>query len=428
MNVDNKVKSFSLKSSADLDPLIERIGNVHYVLLGEASHGTHEYYTWRSAITRRLIGEKGFNLIAVEGDWPDCYLLNRYIKGFDKEHNEVVDILESFDRWPTWMWANWEVAALIEWLKEKNTGFDQQHKIGFYGLDVYSLWQSMETMLHYLEQTDPHAAELAKNAMQCFEFFDQDARTYAREWQSAAVSCREHVIKLLQQIINKAPVYDHDSETALNIEQNAYIAVNAESYYRNLSGFEENTWNLRDTHMVDTLNRLTNFYGEEARAIVWAHNTHIGDARFTNMKDAGMINIGQLVREQRGQNDVVLVGFGSYEGTVIAGKNWHAPMEVMNMPAAKKNSIERLLHDESAQNKLFLLDGQYKDERFEHPMAHRAIGVVYHPLHEKHRNYVPTILNARYDAFIYLDKTRALYPLQIEPDRYKMPETYPFEY
>ena len=264
--------------------------------------------------------------------------------------------------------------------------------------------------------------------MQCFEFFDKDARAYAREWRTAAVSCRDHVVTLLQKIIEKPPVYDHDAETALNIEQNAHIAVNAESYYRNLSGFEENTWNLRDTHMMDTLNRLINFYGKGARVVVWAHNTHIGDARFANMIDTGMINIGQLVREEKGDNDVILVGFGSYEGTVIAGKNWHAPMEVMTMPPAKENSIERLLHNDSAENKLLLLGGRYGQDRFKHPMPHRAIGVVYHPLHEKHRNYVPTVLNARYDAFIYLDKTRAMSPLQIEPDRYKMPETYPFEY
>jgi erythromycin esterase-like protein len=406
---------------------MKRIGDAHFVLLGEASHGTHEYYTWRTAITKRLIEEKKFNIIAVEGDWPDCYKLNRYIKGLDYQDKDVMDILKTFNRWPTWMWANWEVAALINWLKDRNAGL-YQNKTGFYGLDVYSLWESMEVMVSYLQKTDPHAAMLAKKAMLCFEFFGEDEQAYAREWRSLPESCKEPVINLLQEMKKKAPVYDHDPEAALNMEQNAYVAVNAEAYYRNMIGFHDNTWNLRDTHMVDTLNRLMHFHNDNAKVIVWEHNTHIGDARFTDMKRAGMINVGQLVREQHGNSNTVLVGFGSYKGTVISGKSWGAPMQVMEMPAAKAGSIEALLHDESADNKLLIFDQYNKKERFGKTMPHRAIGVVYNPAQERYGNYVPTVLNARYDAFIYLDETKALHPLYLHPDPKKTPDTYPFEY
>jgi erythromycin esterase-like protein len=425
---EDKEQIFLLTGATDLEPLMKRIGVAQFVLLGEASHGTHEYYTWRTAITKRLIEEKGFNIIAVEGDWPDCYKLNRFIKGFDNTDKNASDIVKFFNRWPTWMWANWEIVALIEWLRQRNSNLYQNEKTGFYGLDVYSLWESLATMLSYLEKTDTHAAQVAKKAILCFEFAGEDGQAYAREWQSLPESCREPVIQLLREIRKKAPIYDHDPEAALNMEQNAHVAVNAEVYYRNMIGFRNDTWNLRDTHMVETLNRLINFHGKNARVVVWEHNTHIGDARFTDMKKAGMINVGQLVREQQGNDNTVLVGFGSYEGTVIAGQAWGAPMQEMEVPPAKKGSVERLLHDESAKNKLLVFDQYNKKERFGKVMPHRAIGVVYDPDHEKYGNYVPTILNARYDAFIYLDQTKALHPLHLHPDPEKTPDTYPFEY
>jgi len=425
---EDKEQTFLLDSSADLQPLLERIGDAHFVLLGEASHGTHEYYTWRTAITKLLVEKKGFNIIAVEGDWPDCYKLNRFIKGFEYRDRDASDVLKTFDRWPTWMWANWEIVALINWLKEKNSNWYQNKKVGFYGLDVYSLWESMATLLGLLEKADPHAARLAKKAIACFEPFGEDGQAYAKEWRSLPGSCREPVIELLMEMRRKAPIYDHDPEAALNMEQNAHVAVNAEAYYRNMISFHDNTWNMRDTHMVDTLNRIMDFHGKYTKAIVWEHNTHIGDARFTDMKKAGMINTGQLVREQHGDSDVVLVGFGSYQGTVIAGKSWGAPMEIMRMPPAKKNSVEALLHSESADNKLLIFDRNNKKQHFGKEMLHRAIGVVYHPENEYYHNYVPSILNARYDAFIFIDETNALHPIHIYPDLHKVPDTYPFEF
>ncbi len=424
---EDKEKTYPLTNAKELDPLMERIDNAHFVLLGEASHGTHEYYTWRAAITKRLIKEKDFNIIAVEGDWPDCYRINRFIKGQELFTNSI-EGLKTFDRWPTWMWANWEIAALAAWLKEHNEGLYKNKQVGFYGLDVYSLWESMEVMFDYLRANDPEAAALAKKALHCFEFAGESGRAYAQAWRSLPQSCREPVVKLLTEVTKQLPIYDQDPEASLNMEQNAHVAVNAEEYYRNMTNLDDNTWNLRDTHMVETLNRLVDYYGENAKVIVWEHNTHVGDARFTDMRKRGMINVGQLVREQRGNNDTVIVGFGSYQGTVMAGKNWGAPMQVMKMPPARSGSVEAILHEESMDNRLLIFDRYNRKERFNKELLHRAIGVVYDPAVEKYGNYVPSVLTKRYDAFIYLDETRAVHALHSETDPHKTPETYPFNY
>lgn len=421
-----KEQTYSLKGGKALDPLMDRIGDAHCVLLGEASHGTHEYYTWRTAISKRLIEEKGFNFIAVEGDWPDCYKVNRYIKGYDSGDKKPEELLLNFRRWPTWMWANWEVAALASWLKAYNAGLNPDKRIGFYGLDVYSLWESMDAITGYLEKTDPAAAASAKKAMLCFQPYGRDEYKYAREHRFSD-SCRESLISMLSEIRKNAPAYDHDPEAALNIEQNAHIAVNAEAYYRNMTSFNDNTWNLRDTHMMETLHRLRKFHGTRAKAIVWEHNTHIGDARYTDMHAAGMINIGQLAREEMGLKEVVLVGFGSYSGSVVAGEEWGAEMQVMDVPPARTESIEQILHQESAEDKLLIFDRNTK-QRFDIILPHRAIGVVYHPEHEKRGNYVPSVLSSRYDAFIYIDETSAVHPLYIRPDGHQVPETYPFAF
>jgi len=424
---DYKELISGLKDLQDLDPLMMRIGDAHHVLLGEASHGTHEYYVWRTRITKRLLLEKKFDFIAVEGDWPDCYRLNRFIKGYSDQDKTAVDLLRDFDRWPTWMWANWEIVALIDWLKEHNSHLPANERVGFYGLDVYSLWESLDALMDYLSKHDPKAAEIAKNAIRCFEPYGEDEHRYAKAQHSMSNSCYEAVIQLLQEIRKKAPIYDHDPEAALNTEQNAEIAVNAERYYRNMMGFDVNTWNLRDTHMVDTLNRLLKFHGSQTKAIVWEHNTHIGDARFTDMAESGDINVGQLVRQQKGETDTVLVGFGSYSGSVIAGKSWGAPIEKMHVPDARSGSVEEILHEESDGDKLLVFDSTNQGW-FSKILPHRAIGVVYNPAYEKYGNYVPTKLDSRYDVFIYIDKTKALHPLHIQPDGDKIPETFPFEY
>ena len=424
---EDKEKTYRLETSKDLDPLMERIGDAHFVLLGEASHGTHEYYTWRSAITRRLVKEKGFRFIAVEGDWPDCYRLNRYIKGYDAPEKNAADVLRSFRRWPTWMWANWEIAALAEWMKEHNHGLSAQKRVGFYGLDVYSLWESMEVLIRYLEKNDPQAAKYAKEAMRCFEYHGRDEMLYAGHARSVPDDCRKAALELLVEVNKRSIFYDHDPEAALNTEQNAHIAVGAERYYHSMMSFNDDSWNIRDTHMVDTLHRLVDFHGEGSKCVIWEHNTHIGDARYTDMVKAGMHNVGQLVREAYGESDAVLVGFGCYSGKVMAGRAWGAEMEEMNVPVARKSSVETLLHGEGSQNRLLIFDRENEKERFRKTLPHRAIGVVYHPEAEYH-NYVPSQLNGRYDAFIYLDETKAVHALHFKPDSHLVPETYPFEF
>jgi erythromycin esterase-like protein len=414
-----------LQNSKDLDALIEDIGDVQVVMLGEASHGTHEYYTWRTAITKRLIQEKGFDFIGVEGDWPDCYRINRYIKGYKEGGHDIQTILKAFDRWPTWMWANWEIAALAEWLHEFNSGSAVNKKVGFYGLDVYSLWDSMKEMLQYLEKEDATAAAAVKKAIKCFEPYEENEQLYAR-YSLTEHSCRDKVLELLKEIRLRAQFLDGDPEAGFNAEQNALIAVNAENYYRTMMGFDNESWNVRDRHMMETLDRLLTFHGKSSKAIVWEHNTHIGDARATDMKRGGMVNIGQLAREQYGINKVYLVGFGSYQGSVIAGEEWGALMEEMEVPPAREGSIEHQLHQQSSRDRYLLFNTEDIQRKYESSIRHRAIGVVYNPERERHGNYVPSVMSQRYDAFLFLDTTTALHPLHLQPHDEKMPETYPF--
>lgn len=414
-----------LSASKDLDPLIERVGNARIVLLGEASHGTHEYYTWRAAITKRLVREKGFNVIAVEGDWPDCYRINRYIKGYEDTHKSPQEVLRTFNRWPTWMWANWEMVALTSWLKIFNEIATPGKKVGFYGLDVYSLWESMEALLKYLRTTDPPVAKMAEEALRCFSAYGKNEKRYAMNAMSN--SCKKEVVRLLKAIRSKAMYYNHDPEAMLNTTQNAFVISEAENYYRSMVEFDDETWNIRDTHMMATLKRLIDFHGPKSKVIVWEHNTHIGDARYTDMRNIGMVNTGQLARAEFGEEACVLVGFGSYSGSVIAGGAWGSQMEDMEVPPARPGSIEEQLHNESPKNRLLLFNDEFTAARYSKIIPHRAIGVVYDPKHE-HHNYVPSFMARRYDAFIYLDRTTAVHPLHVAPDLGQVPETYPFEF
>lgn len=425
--LDLKKAYHPLRTKDDLDILLEQIGDSKYVLLGEASHGTHEFYTWRSAITKRLIKEKNFNFIAVEGDWPDCYGINRYIKGYNNAGSNAIDVLRKFDRWPTWMWANWEIVSLTEWLKNYNEKIREDKKVGFYGLDVYSLWESLENIIQYLEKEDPEAAKLARSAVKCFEPYGEEGQFYAQATRSAFASCEQEVIELLREIRVSAAQYDGDKEAAFNARQNAMVVANAEKYYRAMISFDPESWNIRDRHMVATLNELQDFHGKDSKAIIWEHNTHIGDARATSMRENGMVNVGQLVREEHEKDGVFLVGFGAYKGEVVAGDSWGAPMEVMTVPEAKAGSIEDLLHRDSHENKLFFTTDQLIKDALNKPKGHRAIGVVYNPRREA-GNYVPSQITSRYDAFMFIDETKALHPLHLKPSGDKIPETYPFSF
>ena len=260
-------KSILLHDKSDLDLLIEKLGDANIVMLGEASHGTHEYYTWRSYISRKLIEKKNFNFMAVEGDWPDCYQLNLYIKSLRKESENAFDVLKQFNRWPTWMWANWEIVALAEWLKKHNHSYPQ-NKVGFFGLDVYSLWESLYAIMDYLSKVDKTAYEKAQTAFTCFEPYKEDEHSYALATRLVPEICEDEVVDLLKEIQRKIPIYDSGKENVFSTEQNALIAVNAEKYYRSMIGFDNESWNIRDRHMIETLQRLMDFHGKDAKGIV----------------------------------------------------------------------------------------------------------------------------------------------------------------
>ena len=415
-----------LATDADLDPLIEAIGNAHYVLIGEASHGTHEYYAWRAALSRRLIAERGFSFVAVEGDWPDCYRVNRYVKALPDSDVNAPEVLHAFRRWPTWMWANKEVVEFAEWLRRRNAALPAEARAGFYGLDLYSLWESLAEVTNYLRRVDPDALPSALNAFRCLEPYGEDAQQYAHAAAFVPVTCEDEVVQLLVNLRRNAPEYARDGrEPFFNAEQNAVVVNEAESYYRQMIRGGATTWNIRDRHMFATLDRLMAHHGEGAKAIVWAHNTHVGDARFTDMADDGMVNVGQLVREQHGGDGVVVVGFAGYRGEVIAGERWDAPMQVMASPAAPAGTWDALLHQLGG-DRLLLFGGEPPRELLD-SRGQRAIGVVYNPHCEALGNYVPTVLARRYDALLFCDETHALQPLHVAAtDLGEPPETYPF--
>jgi erythromycin esterase-like protein len=416
-----------LRNEDDLDPLLDRIGDRRIVLLGEASHGTAEYYDWRRRISERLIREKQFSFIAVEGDWPDCYQLNRYARRLPNAGENAHSVAHAFDRWPTWMWANEEVVNLIEWLRQYNDGIPLGERVGFYGLDVYSLWQSIEAVIKYLRRVDPEAALATRRAYACFDPYHQDVQAYARATMLVPASCEEDTVEVLIELRRKAAEYhDESPEAYFNAEQNALVARNAERYYRAMVHGGPDSWNLRDTHMVETLTRLLDRYGPASKAVVWEHNTHVGDARATDMKRAGLVNVGQLAREQFGDDEVYIAGFASYQGTVIAGQEWGSEMRRMRVPAAAHDSWEAVLHDAAPTDKLLLMPEIERAEEAWEMRGHRAIGVVYDPEWERAGNYVPTVLPQRYDALLYIDESHALHPIHMpafvdgEP-----PETYP---
>jgi erythromycin esterase-like protein len=418
-----------LSSPADLDPLIDAIGDARFVLLGEASHGTSEFYTWRTQISKRLIEQHGFSFIAVEGDWPDCYRVNRYVKGMPDSGDSARDVLHAFERWPTWMWANREVVALSDWMHEHNRTLPESRQAGFYGLDVYSLWDSMRAVTEYLERIDPQLARTAIRAYNCFEPYAEDAQEYARATALVPTSCESEAVSVLRRLRERAPEFAGDGpESYFNAEQNALVARNAEVYYRTMVRGGPGSWNVRDLHMTETLDRLVAHHGPRAKAIVWEHNTHVGDARFTDMARAGMVNVGQVVREQHARDGVLLVGFGTHRGTVIAAEEWGAPMERLRVPVARDGRFEHFMHDTDFGDALLLFDGSDNGgvPGLDAPLGHRAIGVVYNPDRERWGNYVPTIVPRRYDAMLFIDETRAVDPLHM-PIRVdgEAPETYP---
>jgi erythromycin esterase len=402
-----------LRAPPDLDPLIERIGDSRYVLLGEASHGTHEYYCWRAWLTQRLVAECGFTFVAVEGDWPDCFDVNCWVKGHDTASDRAADVLNRFERWPTWMWANREVAEFADWLRDHNarTGAG----VGFYGLDVYSLWESIDRIVGYLGEHAPDTVGTALAAARCFEPYGGDPQRYAAATRLLPEDCEDAVITLLGDVHRFARRDGASAEADFDALQNAEVLAGAERYYRTMVRGGAESWNVRDCHMVDTLDRLMAHQGPGAKAVVWEHNTHVGDAAATDMASVGMLNVGQLVRRRHAAEGVLLVGFGGYAGSVIAAARWGAPMEVMPVPEAIPGSHEDLIHHAVGEPCLFVFPDDRNTAWLAGWRGHRAIGVVYEPRRDRLGNWVPTVLGRRYDAFLSFEMTEALHPLHLEP-------------
>lgn len=401
-----------LTGPEDLDPLLDRVGEARFVLIGEASHGTHDYYVWRAQLTRRLIAEKGFRFVAVEGDWPDCERVHRAVTS----DTDPFEALYAFARWPTFMWANHEVVDFCRWLRRWNAGRPPVERCGFHGLDVYSLWDSLRAIRRYAAANLPGELDAVMDALYCFESYGHDPQQYGMATRLIPGTCEDEVVNLLAAVVRAAP-------GELGIRQNAEVVAGAERYYRAMLRGGPDSWNVRDVHMADTLDRLAGHH--DAKGVVWAHNTHIGDARATDMAAAGMTNLGQLARERHGE-DAVLVGFGSHRGSVVAGSRWGEQHHVMPVPPARPASLEALLHESlAAPRALFLVPSGPRPVWYDEPMGHRAIGVVYRPERERWGNYVPTVAGRRYDAFLWIDETKALHPLHNEPWGDAEPETYP---
>ncbi|MGZ3705631.1 MAG: erythromycin esterase family protein [Bdellovibrionota bacterium] len=420
------------EDTADLRPLVNKLAEARVVMLGEASHGTHEFYDWRTKISRELIEHHGFRFIAVEGDWPPCWQLNNFVHG---KEGDAHTALQHFRRWPTWMWANSEALELAEWMRSFNEQAPPDKKVGFYGMDVYSLFESIEAATEQLNKISPFLAKKMKTRFACFEPFQRDEKAYARSLLHFPAGCHDEVARNLKEILEHRleegpPGNAPFGDALFDAQQNTRIVANAENYYRTMVHGNEDSWNVRDRHMFETLGILLDRYGTHSKGIVWAHNTHIGDYRATDMVLQGQINIGGLVREAMGEKNVALVGFGTYEGDVIASHAWDGPIERMPVPKGKPGSIEAAFHKASAAlgERAFYLDLNTKQAKlgpFSDMRGHRAIGVVYQPKFEAFGNYVPTSLSGRYDAFLFFDHSTALDPLAQEFDRREFPETWP---
>ena len=425
-NIMESFTTYPISTNADLDVLMKEIGDKKVVLLGEASHGTAEYYNWRTEISKRLIKEKGFNFIAVEGEWADSYRVNNFIKGAEKDSAATVELLKQYDRWPTWMWANHEVANLVTWLNKHNQQQTDENKAGFFGLDVYCLWESMSELMPYLQEEQPSLIPAANKVHNCFKPFGEDAQEYAIAVSNAQADCRNETSELWESISNWTAGTTASTMKQFVMEQNALVALNGERYYRAMVNSSSESWNVRDQHMNQTLDRLLEFHGPDAKAIVWEHNTHVGDARYTDMANAGMVNVGQLVREKYGEENVYIVGFGSYKGSVIAADAWGARIEKMNLPKARKGSWEDVLHKNGKGDQIILSKDLENVSTLKNQIGHRAVGVVYNP-YDEYGNYVPTIIPKRYDAFFFIDNTTALHPIKVTK-RNEPPDTYPSGY
>jgi erythromycin esterase-like protein len=419
----------------DFEPLMQCISKCHFALLGEASHGTHDFYHTRAQITRWLIEEQGYRAIGVEADWPDAYRVNRYVRG-QSDDAEAVEALDSFKRFPTWMWRNTDVVEFISWLREYNDALPEgTPKVGFYGLDLYSLHASARAVLEFLDKVDPEAAQRARYRYSCFENFGEDTQAYGYATSFGLTKgCEDEAVSQLAEMRKRAADLAKrdghlDPEAFFAAEQNARVVADAEQYYRAMFQSRAGSWNLRDQHMVETLEAIVSHMGgASAKVALWAHNSHLGDARATQMSAAGELNVGQLVRQRHG-SDALLVGFTTRTGTVTAASNWDGPAERKHVRPALTGSYEALFHETGLSGCLLVLrgakwlSGVLNEEKLE-----RAIGVIYLPETERLSHYFDARLSEQFDAVIHFDQTRAVEPLErtAQWETGEFPETYPF--
>jgi erythromycin esterase-like protein len=423
----------------DYNTLMERIGDARFVLLGEASHGTQDFYRERAQITKRLIREKGFTAVAVEADWPDAYRVNRYVRGMTPDAF-AIEALADFRRFPRWMWRNTEAAQFVDWLREYNDAQPPQgRKAGFYGMDLYSLHSSMDAVLRFLEAVDPGAAAKARERYSCFDHFGDDAQVYGfLAGTGVTKTCQEQVVSQLLELQRDAMRYVQrdprvSADDAFFAEQNARLVKNAEAYYRTMFLREESSWNLRDRHMAETLEALAEYLGskaEPAKIVVWAHNSHLGDARATEMgPKRGELNVGQLVRERYGKDKTVLVGFTTHHGTVTAASDWGGPAERKAVRPSLGESYEAVFHA-SRVGRFFLVlqPGEAITHALRDSRLERAIGVIYRPETERASHYFEAHLSDQFDAVIHIEKSLAVEPLERNSEWVagEAPETYPF--
>ena len=418
-----------LTGTDDMRVAVDFVGDAELALLGESSHGTHEFYASRASITRQLIVESGFRGVVVEADWPDAYRVNRYVR-HEGNDASAIQALEDFKRFPTWMWRNTDVVAFIEWLRDHNDGLPDEQRVGFYGMDLYALHASMRAVLGYLEKADAGAARRARERYGCFDRYGEDPQAYAYAERFGLETCEDAVVDVLMELRRhaaSAPVLERDG--FFFAEQNARLVKNAEEYYRTMFRGGAQSWNLRDQHMAGTIEALRHHLSESgrpAKLAVWAHNSHLGDARATQMGQRGELNVGQLMRE-RFPGKTALIGYTTAHGTVTAASDWDEPLELKRVRPALPDSYERLFH-EIATPRFFL---PLVDEPVRHllmkPRLERAIGVIYRPETERQSHYFQASLPSQFDAVLHFDHTSAVRPLELTAQWAlpEVPETFP---
>jgi len=422
--IANAAEPFDAIESVELGALLDRIGNARVVLLGEASHGTSEFYRMREQISRALITRKGFNFIAIEGDWPDAARIDHYVRHRETPPSEWT----AFARFPVWMWRNKEVRGFVDWLRGHNALLKPNARVAFHGLDLYSLYASIRSVLEYLDEVDPPSAKVARLRYGCLTPWQADPATYGHAALTGSYpTCENDVVRMLRDLLGKRQAYAaRDGERFLDAVQNARLVANAERYYRIMYYGSRASWNLRDEHMFETLQTLFAYRGPNSKGIVWAHNSHIGDASATEMSARGEHNIGQLCRKQFG-SQCYAIGFGTDHGTVAAASDWDGPMETKSVRPALQNSYERLCHETGVPRFMLSLRerGNTHARGLVTPRLERAIGVIYRPETERASHYFEAVLPRQFDEYIWFDESRAVTPFRTE-ELEGMPDTYPF--